>query len=149
MGSQTRMSRGRNDSQSVLSDLMECHLYTTSIKREDHLHFKKRHGKKKSSILNDIFLAILRERSAENAQSTFRSWSLSPRRPPAPQLGGCLATWPATRRAIPLATPPRACLLSSEARGHYLGASEPQHFLKGERILGFIVIILFVFVRIF
>ena len=42
------MSRGRNDnSQSVLSDLMECHLYTTSIKREDHLHFKKRHGKKK------------------------------------------------------------------------------------------------------
>lgn len=53
---------------------MECHLYTTtSIKTKDHLHFKKRHGKKKFNAKRHFSLQYYGKEVQETHRAHFEA----------------------------------------------------------------------------
>lgn len=139
------MSRGRNNKQSS-PDLMECHLYTTtSIKTKDHLHFKKRQWQKKFNAKTTFFLQYYGKKCRKRTEyiSKLESESATPSRP---QLRDCWAT------DSPLAgqfhsRPLHAPVFFGSPRPLPLVPPSRNTSWKRERILGFIVIILFVFVR--
>lgn len=72
---------------------MECHLYTTtSIKTKDHLHFKKRHGKKKFNAKRHFSCNITGKKCRKRTEyiSKLESESATPSRSAAQGLLGHL-----------------------------------------------------------